>query len=98
MRCLSKKKKQNKTVLYPWYYRDIVKIGKWQQGGFKISKSCVYKKDINMIKRRWVTLMMMDDIIFYKRNDDVRALADKRKWFWKNLQYGQKQQKGNSQT
>lgn len=43
-----------------------------------------------MIKKRWATIMMMDDIIFYKGNGDIRALADKRKWFWQNLQYGQK--------
>lgn len=43
-----------------------------------------------MIKRRWVTLMMMDDTIFYKRKDYISALVDKRKWLWQNLQYGKK--------
>ena len=37
-----------------------------------------------------MALMMMDDTIFYKRKDYIRAPVDKRKWLWQNLQYGKK--------
>lgn len=58
-------------------------------GRSKNFKKLCKQGGINLIKKREVTLMMMDDIIFYKINDYIRVLADKRKWFWQNFQYGQ---------